>query len=959
MANYHSIVRNWGEAESTFDTQLALGALEYKQQKYDANSSKIQETLNNYGNIGLLRDEEKKKLYNNLSQMVGTIEGVNGLDLSSNKITNTIMAEISKTIDEDLIKHHSLYKNKQKFDEEVEKARTEGKGRYSEKNEAYAIYRSGYEDYMRGDSQSFAPLKYIDQADLGEAAQRLQKGLNTYIEKITVKGIQNLGGEEFYRTKESKELTRQRILDFSQATLTDQEKQQIVIDGWAKYGRLPVEDLERDFQTYANSELVEIQTVIDQLDMEIASSYGDEKIQFQEARKQYVAKLNNDRSQYQTALESGDIDYMTSTLGFNDFNNRITRAFGIDRNEILRDELTVLPGSRTGSEAGKGKDSDPKKLGVGIQTTTIPLGESERDLYKEKTRQLGDNKQRFEELTISVYNSLTEDKKETLDRAVEDALGPNASQSEIDEMRALKMIDFSSGSKSFIGAKDAADLEMARIEYTRVNKELTEAREEALKTTTSEVYTELFSEGVDIGNFSVFLEGGVHSLKGVFEDRGIEEEADLYKPGNEDIRAAIAVELEMTDDSLVSPAGKAIIKYLQENIYDAVLGIGSTIGTSIKRRRSFSQGVTAAADNMKDRNERRQLEKEADKVERVAEIYQNLGGLSEDEAYEKAVEIYSTFGGRGASLEPKPVRGGLYSGGVNLVGLKGIQSDSKFEKEMRRILNERSGLLDRQQGIIVSPGSGVAYNELVNRVKSHNIDVRKDYPITIVEAPNGMIQARTMSRDDEEEEKVVEFLRSDVDQSLIDLINFNRSENMFTQENFPEDVEGEAIYTKDPDKIEGIADMLRMGSREGDREVERTISPETVRYEMLNLAGDYRAEIEERGAMLGEENLYSRTTELIRKIVSESSRKPLKVGVDKTTSRHRGTSNRLKIYYEEDGIEYKVFQDEDSIETNNLTEMWQRIRYYPQVAVNAMLSRLATGNLGIKEIERLEKYYSK
>src|SRR5699024_4728364 len=107
------------------------------------------------------------------------------------------------------------------------------------------------------------------------------------------------------------------------------------------------------------------------------------------------------------------------------------RAFGIDRNEILRDELTVLPGSRTGSEAGKGKDSDPKKLGVGIQTTTIPLGESERDLYKEKTRQLGDNKQRFEELTISVYNSLTEDKKETLDRAVEDALGPNASQSEI------------------------------------------------------------------------------------------------------------------------------------------------------------------------------------------------------------------------------------------------------------------------------------------------------------------------------------------------------------------------------------------------------------------------------------------------------------------------------------------------------------------------------------------------
>src|SRR5699024_2778789 len=120
---------------------------------------------------------------------------------------------------------------------------------------AYAIYRSGYEDYMRGDSQSFAPLKYIDQADLGEAAQRLQKGLNTYIEKITVKGIQNLGGEEFYRTKESKELTRQRILDFSQATLTDQEKQQIVIDGWAKYRGLPVEDLERDFQTYANSEL--------------------------------------------------------------------------------------------------------------------------------------------------------------------------------------------------------------------------------------------------------------------------------------------------------------------------------------------------------------------------------------------------------------------------------------------------------------------------------------------------------------------------------------------------------------------------------------------------------------------------------------------------------------------------------------------------------------------------------
>lgn len=982
MANYHSIIRNWGEAESTFDTQLALGALEYKQQKYDANSSKIQETLNNYGNIGLLRDEEKQKLYNNLSQMVGTIEGVNGLDLSSNKITNTIMAEISKTIDEDLIKHHSLYKNKQKFDEVVSKKQSDGKGGYDERNVRYAEHFSGYEAYIRGEADSFSGLEYLEYADPQAAVEELQKGLKTYINDIKEKAPYK---DVFYRTEESKELTRQRILDYSEATLPDNVKKQIEINTWAEYQAAGTEALQRDFIEYTQGEIEQIDLVLDQLEIQLKSTPEEGKERVRDAIEKYTDAKERNSKTFAQALEGNNEAYMSRVLGFNRYNESLVRAFAIDRNEVLKREIVYQPSSLIGGDGTgpkKGEES-PRVL-----EKTIALDPTERDTLAETREAVTRTGESFRAIGLDVYNTLSQKDKDLIDKQVDQALGTDAPQDKRDEMTALKLIDFSTKGEFFIGAEDASKIDLAYKEYKTEVDKYDEVRKIADEEVYGDIFSEMFKEGVELKNLYVYLGDG-YSKEGVSEEmansqkavsvtkeftkRGINRLEDLYKKGNEDLRAAIAVEVEMNGYSesrgVVREGltmGRHLVTTVPKTLYKNAVEYFKE-GRTIKDFRDWFfksgeeiDGVIGAED----------AERAFKHVENIANIYENNLGVSRDEAIRMAEEVIEESP-KGMSRVSEPMTSGYKGGSIyevapegldkilDLKKLQSLKTDKKYEEIIRRELNERSGNLERGVGVVFDKGSKKAYDDLY-ALTQIDLEVSYGVPLTLIEMPNGEVEVRASKEvGGEIQQRSSRIFTQDMSSEIVALVDFNRQKRVITADNFDEKTEGIAVFTKDINVIEGIADMYNMYNTQGDIAVERTLNPDVVRDNLLQQADINIEFIQEKARILGEPELYNRITALVPKI-TDSENKRLKVGVTKSIrSRHRGVQIRPKIFFEKDGREYKVFEELNPIEPGDLTEVYKEIKYHPQkTVVDIFLSRLVRGEIGMRELKMLEEYYN-
>src|SRR5690606_13580705 len=131
--------------QSTFDAGLALQALQYKQQKYDANAIKIEQTLNQFGiqMNQLVRPEDREHLYQNVNKLVNSIQGLHGADLGKRGVTQGIIGHISQALDERTITQLGNSAKIRNFQSQVQAAQESDKGTYSELNYRYAVQKSG------------------------------------------------------------------------------------------------------------------------------------------------------------------------------------------------------------------------------------------------------------------------------------------------------------------------------------------------------------------------------------------------------------------------------------------------------------------------------------------------------------------------------------------------------------------------------------------------------------------------------------------------------------------------------------------------------------------------------------------------------------------------------------------------------------------------------------------------
>lgn len=187
MANYHSIIHNYGRPQSTFNTELAVQALGYKQQKYDANAAKIDELISSYGDIELSRPEAKEYLYEKLNGLVNSIDGLQGADLSSRNVTSGIMGHISKALDPTIINEYQSTQYEKDYFKQAEEAKK--KGTYNDAN-----FYEGYKNIKQWqESELGTPMGKINYTPYKDVkAEKMEQ-----MEKLLkLKGIERVWDEK-------------------------------------------------------------------------------------------------------------------------------------------------------------------------------------------------------------------------------------------------------------------------------------------------------------------------------------------------------------------------------------------------------------------------------------------------------------------------------------------------------------------------------------------------------------------------------------------------------------------------------------------------------------------------------------------------------------------------------------------------------------------------------------------
>lgn len=248
MANYTSQLQKRRTPEKPINTELVGFVLQSKEQAWDANQAKIDETLSQIGSIDLIRDKDKEHLLGNIENLLGNIQNVGKLDLSSDTVSRGLQNAVLSSIDDQTIEQAVNTRNIRRFQSEVSKIKEEDPEKYNDVNYAYALESSGFGEYMSGNTDSLGSLAYTPYVDVAGKVQKGIKDLRDYNKETEVKIPINDGGIARILTKKVKDLNEVELRGYVMSQLGSQERQQLAIDGWG------------DFRGYSDKEVQEVFT---------------------------------------------------------------------------------------------------------------------------------------------------------------------------------------------------------------------------------------------------------------------------------------------------------------------------------------------------------------------------------------------------------------------------------------------------------------------------------------------------------------------------------------------------------------------------------------------------------------------------------------------------------------------------------------------------------------------------
>lgn len=327
MAFGYNQPQSYGETISTVaDAQRNTQFQTALQERFDVNNAKLDEAIMKVSSIPLLREKDqeylKQKLSNVLNEVNGNLKASGGRTLLNNNLSGHLTKLIGSSIDDYLVGQMGIAQQKQAFDANLSKLQEKNPEKFSSTNYAYALEKAGWGDYLNGKSDNLkGGLVYSPFSDYMTNAMKKVKEL------IDIKGdyvIEQPDGKGGVNKISLKGLSAQELTQYAPMFLSEQDRQQIAIDGWA----LGKQDPEGTKNIYKNLVQSNIQSLQDDLTATEAK-INDTTLSAEERTKAEGRKkaLQEQISVYESQKDTQDLELMGYAVKKQEVDSMFMSAF--------------------------------------------------------------------------------------------------------------------------------------------------------------------------------------------------------------------------------------------------------------------------------------------------------------------------------------------------------------------------------------------------------------------------------------------------------------------------------------------------------------------------------------------------------------------------------------------------------------------------------------------------------
>lgn len=244
MSNFLSQEYRIQAPTSSVDLALVDKTLTTLDNKYDANEAAIQQVLATYNTkLNTLRPGDNAYIASKLKEVTSVIDQYrqkNG-NLAYNYNRDSLLSAATSVIQDPIVSDAiQSTQNYQNYNAQVEALKKKDPKSYSDANYQYALYNSGFQDYMSGKSKKLGQIQYTPYTDL--TAENLKK----------LKTIKEISGKRFVEIqdpnnpgqiirKEIDGLEDWQINQYLGSTMSAPELNQMRINAWSKNGANNIE----------------------------------------------------------------------------------------------------------------------------------------------------------------------------------------------------------------------------------------------------------------------------------------------------------------------------------------------------------------------------------------------------------------------------------------------------------------------------------------------------------------------------------------------------------------------------------------------------------------------------------------------------------------------------------------------------------------------------------------------
>jgi len=575
MASAYSTPKQFDNYVEPVNLELVNFVLGSKEQKFNYNIAKVEQTLQDFGQLGLVRDKDKEYLSDRVNTMLTQMGDITNADWSDSNIERQISSGIRGSMDEKVRGDIQKSRNYTSYMKNVQAAKERNDGSYNDINFAMGLKNAGADKWRNGQTDSYdtSKLNYMPYVDYTTKMNEVIKDrIKTHGTKVVVPVPQG-DGTTVNVTKEV--LTPDTIRTLWKANMTPEMQRQMQMEADYKYGGQD-ENFQADVITaYRENTVTEQKQTkqnLDKLNLELKGTSDEREKALLQQKIEY---LDSEHKGLTEELES-DISYKKAYLDsyFKGTREKIVDANAFDRKtdiELNYDALKVLKLKRDILKADKTEAELASETYAKTTDPTILADKASETVFERTERTMKSSVDEF-----SVAMTQNTNFKESYDITLEEF---NAkSQEERRELAATAMKKLVDG-KIDLDARVYSGAEINAAKKYAANKGVFDQVNTDIKTTTDEITKKTYeaitngvnNNSINVGNIRIrAIKNAVTSGK-KFEDLDPDEQNAF--------RVAIIDEAIRTRE-----LGEGITPYILTQREELIKGI-----TSEKIKNQFSK----------------------------------------------------------------------------------------------------------------------------------------------------------------------------------------------------------------------------------------------------------------------------------------------------------------------------------------------------------------------------------